>query len=167
MNIIINNNSQFYWLFSYINFRKGDRMNEINKEKILSFAQNCIEEGKDKYIVLTYKGDTIAKEFNKLSKHDTIFAKIVLMYKDGLLNYKILEFDNPYKIYKRIKFKDLEGKNQKYLILFLPEIKKYTIQTPQNPILFDDSKEAEKLIYKFEELNKCDREWCYGITKRR
>lgn len=132
---------------------------------IKAWGDSCVEEGVDKYVVLTYKGDVILKSFLELSKHDVIFGKIVLTWKDSSIGFKFLEFE-PYKIHKRIKFRDSEGKNQKYFLLYLPDKNKYCIQVPSNPIQFNTAKETEKTVIKYEMLDKFDRDWKYGITKK-
>lgn len=139
------------------------------KEEILKIidelGQKCLESGTDMFVVLTYKQDIMLKTSLQLSKHDIIFGKIVLTYKNAMLGFKYIEF-NPYKIHKRIKFKDNRGENQKYFILYLPQKNKYCIQVSTNPVLFDTARDAEKFLTRYEGYDKFDRDWKYGITKQ-
>lgn len=129
------------------------------------WGASCIQDGVDKYVVLTYKKDIILKSFLELSKHDVIFGKIVLIWKNSSIDYRF-EPNEPYKIFKRIKFKDTAGVNQKYFLLYLPCLNKYCIHTSNNPLLFSTAKEAEKTIIKYETMDKFDRDYRYGITRK-
>lgn len=137
------------------------------KENLSQWGKECVSLGKDKYVVLTYKKDLILKNYLDISEHDIIFGKIVLLWKDSSLIYKYIEFE-PYKKIKKnlglVKFKNKNGENEKYRILFLPERKNYVIENPNSKKMFKNIKDAKDFILKYKHYEKFDRDYIYGIS---
>lgn len=110
------------------------------------------------------KGEIVSKEYNKVSKHDTILAKIILTYRDKILSYKVEEYETPYQIKNRIKHKNEFGK-QTYLILYIPSTKEYTFNTLKNKKRFKNKEEMKDLFYKYSYFPPEERNYFYGITE--
>lgn len=137
------------------------------KENLASWGKQCLLSGEDKYVALTYKGDLILKNYLELSEYDVVFGKITLLWKDSSLIYKYKEFE-PFKKTKKgigtVKFKNSNGENEKYKILFLPQKNKYVIKNPNSTMFFNKIEDAKKFIMKYQHYNKVDREKIYGIV---
>lgn len=138
----------------------------INKS-LASWGQECLESGEDKYVALTYKGDLILKNYLDISEFDVVFGKITLTWKDSSLNFKYIEFE-PFQKTKKsegfVKFKNKNGENEKYKILFLPRKNKFVIQRPDANKFFNTLNEAKAFINKYKFFDKFDREFMYGLN---
>lgn len=138
----------------------------INKS-LASWGQECLESGEDKYVALTYKGDLILKNYLDVSEFDVVFGKITLTWKDSSLNFKYTEFE-PFQKTKKsegfVKFKNKNGENEKYKILFLPRKNQFVIQKPDANKFFNTLNEAKAFINKYKFFDKFDREFMYGLN---
>lgn len=138
----------------------------INKS-LASWGQECLESGEDKYVALTYKGDLILKNYLDVSEFDVVFGKITLTWKDSSLNFKYIEFE-PFQKTKKsegfVKFKNKNGENEKYKILFLPRKNQFVIQRPDANKFFNTLNEAKAFINKYKFFDKFDREFMYGLN---
>lgn len=139
---------------------------KINKS-LASWGQECLESGEDKYVALTYKGDLILKNYLDVSEFDVVFGKITLTWKDSSLNFKYIEFE-PFQKTKKsegfVKFKNKNGENEKYKILFLPRKNKFVIQRPDANKFFNTLNEAKAFINKYKFFDKFDRDFMYGLN---
>lgn len=137
------------------------------ENNLASWGKECILSGEDRYVTLTYKGDLILKNYLELSEYDTVFGKIVLCWKDSSLIYKYKEFE-PFKKVKKdigtVKFKNKNGENEKYRILFLPQKNKYVITNPNSKVLFNAVQDAKDFILKYRHYDKFDRDYIYGVN---
>ena len=61
-----------------------------------SYVSQCLYDGLDRYIVLSYKDDIMLKDAP--SQYDVVLAKIVLTYRDKQLKAKVVEHEDPYQI---------------------------------------------------------------------
>lgn len=125
-------------------------------------VRSCLEEGVDKFIVITQKGEKQCKEYNKVSKNDTIFYKIILTWKDKKLDYKLKKFEQPYKIAQRLKLK-LDNERAVYLALYLVESKEYTFNKIDNKIRFKSLNDLTKYYNSYCFYCKSDREFYFGL----
>lgn len=136
------------------------------QENLASWGEQCMLSGEDKYVALTYKGDLILKNYLELSEYDVVFGKIVLLWEDSSLIYKYKEYE-PFKKTKKgigtVKFKNTNGENEKYKILFLPQKNKYVIKNPNSKLFFNKIDDAKKFVLKYQHCNKFDRDRIYGI----
>lgn len=112
----------------------------IEKDFIIESIKQCLEDGQDKYIVITMNNKKQCKCYNEVSKNDVIYYKIILTWKEKSLSYKLIEYPHPYKIEKRIKLK-LDNERGVYLILHLIDENKFTFNNPNNKLKFDSLNE--------------------------
>lgn len=125
-------------------------------------VQKCLEEGVDKYVVKTYRGDILSKTFP--SCNDLVIAKIVLTWKDKKLSYKIRDYSSsPYKAVEKIKVANSVGTNSKYKILYFPTEKIYKISKPENKKTFYSLEKARDFISKNRKLPKEERDYVFGL----
>ena len=138
----------------------------IDRSVIDMFIKECLVEGVDKYIVRTMRGNIVLKTYNQVSKHDTIYAKIILTYKDQKLSYKLVKYKYCFQIKNRIKHKNEYGKFV-YLILYIPETQEYTFDNVENKLRFKDKNVMKEFFYRYSYFPPEERNYIYGITHLR
>lgn len=127
-----------------------------------SYISQCLSDGFDRYIVLSYKDDIMLKDAP--SQYDVVLAKIVLTYRDKQLKAKVVEYEDPYQIVRRIKYKDNEGVKNKYMFLYLPLTEEYTLNFPENKARFSSLEKLDAKFKKFEFVPKYDRDYYLGVS---
>ena len=98
------------------------------------------------------------------SQHDVVLAKIVLTYRDKQLKAKVVEYEDPYQIVQRIKYKDNENIKNKYMFLYLPLKEEYTLNFPNNKVRFNSFEKLNEKFKKFEFVPKYDRDYYLGVS---
>lgn len=139
----------------------------IKKDDIEQMQENCIESGKDKYLILSQRGVAQLKDINHISKNDTIFAKNILFYKDKILSCETTIYKQQFKIVRRIK-ENRPDENIRYYIVYLLKERKFTLTSIQNvnidnKLKFDSPRDAERFFSKNINIAKNERDHILGL----
>lgn len=141
---------------------KIEKLRERYRPLLDSYVCQCLSDGFDRYVVLSYKDDIMLKDAP--SQYDVVLAKIVLTYRDKQLKEKVVEYEDPYQIVLRVKYKDNEGIKNKYTFLYLPLTKEYTLNFPNNKVRFNSFEKLNEKFKKFEFVPKYDRDYYLGVS---
>ena len=76
-----------------------EELREQYRPLLDSYVCQCLSDGFDRYVVLSYKDDIMLKDAP--SQYDVVLAKIVLTYRDKQLKEKVVEYEDPYQIVLR------------------------------------------------------------------
>lgn len=139
-----------------------EELREQYRPLLDSYVCQCLSDGFDRYVVLSYKDDIMLKDAP--SQYDVVLAKIVLTYRDKQLKEKVVEYEDPYQIVLRVKYKDNEGIKNKYTFLYLPLTKEYTLNFPNNKVRFNSFEKLNEKFKKFEFVPKYDRDYYLGVS---